>query len=205
MPCLGCGVTELKEIIGHLWRPSHLASPLQAQDENIKHKTIILEDEGRKLETTNHTVRICMRHVLVSEDSVVFRGDVIGQIVVQNETKQSVEQSQIDLLVNLGVYGLHHNVTFSFACLPDVGQVVDALAPLVYQKGWRLRICGLDPCGEKTPFICFEEQELIKVGVRDLLDWLDVITGNELVVCVEKLDARFLKRPLGKQKPLDTG
>src|SRR6266567_2080456 len=157
MPCFGSRVTELKEIIGHLWWSGHLASPLQAQDENVEHQTIVLEDEGRKLKSTNHTVRICMRHVLVREDSVVLRGDVIGQIVVQNETKQSVEQGQIDLLVNLREYGLHHNVTFSFTCLPDVGQVVDALAPLVYQKGRRLRIFGLDPCGEKATFIRFEE------------------------------------------------
>jgi hypothetical protein len=82
MPCFGRGVTELKEIIGHLWWSGHLASPLQAQDENVEHETIVLEDEGRKLKSTNHTVRICMRHVLVREDSVVLRGDVIGQIVV---------------------------------------------------------------------------------------------------------------------------
>ena len=80
---------------------------------------------------------------------------------------------------------------------PDVSQVVDTLAPLVYQKGRRFRICGLDPCGEKATFIRFEEQKLGKVGICHLLDWLNVITGSELVVSVEKLDTRFLKRPLG--------
>ena len=43
--------------------------------------------QGQKLEPTNHTVRIHMRHVLVSKDSIVFRGDVIGELVVQNKTK----------------------------------------------------------------------------------------------------------------------
>jgi len=54
--CFGCGVTELKEVVGQLWRSSHLASPLQAQDEDIEHKSIILEDKGRKLKPANHTV-----------------------------------------------------------------------------------------------------------------------------------------------------
>ncbi len=95
--------------------------------------------------------------VLVCEDSVVLRSDVIGQIVVQNETKQLVKQRQINLLVSLREDGFRHNIIFSFTCLPDVGQVVDALAPLVSQKGWWLHICGLDPCREKDSFVCFKE------------------------------------------------
>ena len=87
MPCFGRRVAELREIIRHLWRSSHLASPLQAQNEDIEHETVILEDKGRKLESANHTIRIRMRHVLVSKNSIVLRSDVIGQIVVQNETK----------------------------------------------------------------------------------------------------------------------
>jgi hypothetical protein len=86
---------------------------------------------------------------------------------------------------------------------PDVGQVVDTLAPLVYQKGRRFCICRLNPCGEKAMFIHFKEQKLGKVGIRNLLDWLNVITGNELVVSVKKLDTRFLKRPLGQQQSFD--
>ena len=43
----------------------------------------------------------------------------------------------------------------------------------------------------------FEEQKLVKVGVRNLLNWLNVITGNELVVRVENsipdsLNARWV-------------
>jgi hypothetical protein len=49
MPCFGCGVAELKEIIRHLWRSSHLASPLQAQNEDIQHETVILEDKRPKI------------------------------------------------------------------------------------------------------------------------------------------------------------
>jgi hypothetical protein len=40
------------------------------------------------------------------------------------------------------------------------------------------------------------------VGICNLLDWLNVIAGNECVVCVEKLDASFLKRPLGYEQSL---
>jgi hypothetical protein len=68
---------------------------------------------------------------------------------------------------------------------------------IVLRSEGRFRICGLDPCGEKATFICLEEQKLAKVDIHDLLDWLDAIAGNKFVVCVEKLTASFLKRPLG--------
>ena len=86
MPCFSSGVVELKEIILHLWRSSHLTSPLQAQNKDIEHETIILEDKGRKLEPANHTVCIHMRHVLASRDGIVLHSDVIGRIVVQKKT-----------------------------------------------------------------------------------------------------------------------
>jgi hypothetical protein len=47
---------ELKEIIRHLWRSSHLTSSLQAQNEDVEHETVILEDKSQKLESTNHTI-----------------------------------------------------------------------------------------------------------------------------------------------------
>ena len=67
---------------------------------------------------------------MIVRTGVVLGCDVICQIVVQNETKQAIEQRQIDLLVDLRKHGLHQNVAFAFAGLPNVSQVVDALAPL---------------------------------------------------------------------------
>ncbi len=41
-------------------------------------------------------------------------------------------------------------------------------------------------------------------SISDLLDGLNVVAGNQLVICVEKLDTGFLDRALGKQKTFDT-
>jgi hypothetical protein len=43
----------LQEIVRHLWRAHHLTSSLQAENEEIKDKTIVLEDEGRELKPTD--------------------------------------------------------------------------------------------------------------------------------------------------------
>ena len=42
---------------------------------------------------------------------------------------------------------------------------------------------------EKATFVRLKEQKLVKVGIRDTLNWFNVIAVNELVVCVGKLDA----------------
>ena len=61
---------------------------------------------------------------------VVLCGDIICQIVIKDQTQQAVEQSQVNLLVNLRKDGFHKNIAFAFAGFPDVSQVVDTLAPL---------------------------------------------------------------------------
>ena len=83
--------------------------------------------------------------------------------MIEDQTKQTVQQRQIDLLVDLGQDSLHHDVALALARLPDVRQVVDALTPLVDEKRGRLRVCGLDPRWEETTLIGLEEQELIKI------------------------------------------
>ncbi len=59
---------------------------------------------------------------------------------------------------------------------------------------------GLIHAGKRTHLSASKNR---KVGFHDLLDGLNVIIGNELVVCVKKLDASFLKCPLGKQQLLE--
>jgi len=61
---------------------------------------------------------------------VVLSGDVVGQVVIQNQAKQSIEKGQIDLFIDLRKNGLHKHVAFALASLPDIGQIIDALAPL---------------------------------------------------------------------------
>lgn len=85
-----------------------------------EHETVVLEDESRELKTSDHSERVDVRHILVGEDGVVLRGDVVGQVVVEDESKQPVEERKIHLLVNLGEDGLHHDVRLSVGGLPDV-------------------------------------------------------------------------------------
>ena len=104
-----------------------------------------------------------LKPTLVCKDGVVLCRDVVRQVVIQDEAQESVQQRQVDLLVYLRQHGLHEYVALALARLPDVRQVVDALAPLVHEKRRRLGIGGLDPGGEEPALICFEEEELIQV------------------------------------------
>lgn len=80
------------------------------------------------------------KRTLVSQYGVVLRCDVIRKIVVENESEKTIEQSQVDLLVDLREDGFHHDDTLAFAGLPNVGKIVDALAPLVDEQWWRLSV-----------------------------------------------------------------
>lgn len=82
------------------------------------------------------SVSVYVYDVIDKRTSVILRRYVVGQIVVQNQPQQSVEQRQIDLLIDLRQDSLHQDITFAFTGLPDVSQVVDPLAPLVNQE-WR--------------------------------------------------------------------
>ena len=102
----GSGVTILQEAVGYLGtRPGHLTRTLKSKDEEIQNKTIVPEDEGRKLQASNQTISVHVRHAyesideyftttqfedrfstLVRQDRVVLRSDVVGQVVVQDET-----------------------------------------------------------------------------------------------------------------------
>ena len=68
MARLGCRVTVLQEVVRHLQWTGHLARALQAENEEIKDETIVLEDESQELEASNQTVRVRVRHVLVRQD-----------------------------------------------------------------------------------------------------------------------------------------
>ena len=63
---------------------------------------------------------------LVVDDNVVLGGDVIGNVVVDDEAHESVEESQVDLLVHLLKTSLHHDVALTLRRVPYILQVVDA-------------------------------------------------------------------------------
>lgn len=83
-------------------------------------------------------------------------------------------------------------------------QVVDPLCPLVNEERRRLGVGRLDPTREQTPLVGLEVEELIEVGVRDLLHRLDIVARDELLVRVEKLDPGLLERSLREEETLDT-
>ena len=56
MPHLCRAVTELKEVVRKLGMSGHFAGSLEAEDQQIKNKTITLEDKGRELKAPNALV-----------------------------------------------------------------------------------------------------------------------------------------------------
>jgi len=81
-----------------------------------------------------------------------------------------------------------------------------------------------NPGWEQASFIRLEEEELIEIldkklsvnrlwkqkrkitnSICNLLDWFDVVTGDELVIGIEKLNASLLECSLSQQKTLDAG
>ena len=83
--------------------------------------------------------------------------------MIRDKPQQTVKQREIDLLVDLREDRLHQDVALALARLPDIGQVVDTLTPLVDEKRRWLRVGGLDPRGEQTTLVSLEEQELVEV------------------------------------------
>ena len=65
--------------------------------------------------------------------------------MVQNETQETIEKSQIDFLVGLGEDCLHHDITFTVCSFPDIRQVIYALTPLIDKQRRRFGIGGFDP------------------------------------------------------------
>jgi hypothetical protein len=69
-------------------------------------------------------------NILDTLTSVILCCDIVRQVVVENETKKTVQQRQIDLLIHLRKHSFHQDIAFPLTGFPDVCQVVDALAPL---------------------------------------------------------------------------
>jgi len=63
---------------------------------------------------------------LVVDDDVVFGRHVVGNVVVDDQSKETVEKRQVDLLVEFLEARLHHHVALSLRSVPHVMQVVDS-------------------------------------------------------------------------------
>ena len=173
---------EPQKVARRLQRAGKLACAVQAEQEQVEHQAVVLEDERRELQPADQTVRVRVAHVLVGKDNVAFGRHVVGNVVVDNQAKQAVQEGQVDLFGNLAELCLHHYVALSFRGFPDIGQVVHALTELVDEQRRRLMVARLDPVWEEVALVGFVPQVLIEIGIGDLLERLDVVARNHVAV-----------------------
>ena len=117
---LGVDVLKGEEVVGHLWRSGHLGGPVEAEDEEVDDEAVVLDDKGGELEAANDAVRVGVVHVLVVDDHVVLGRHVVGNVVVDDEAQQPVEERQVDLLVELLEPALHHDIALAVTGLPNI-------------------------------------------------------------------------------------
>ncbi len=72
------------------------------------------------MKTSNDTIGVGVVHVLVVDNNVVLGRHVICNVVVDNQTKKSVQKSQIDLFIQLVQLALHHDIALAVRRLPNV-------------------------------------------------------------------------------------
>lgn len=77
---------------------------------------------------------VCITNLVVDDD-VVFSRHVIGDVMVDDQTQKSVEQRQIDLLVQFFESRLQQYIALALTNFPYVLQIVDA-------------------CGKKSHVVC---------------------------------------------------
>mmetsp|Transcript_2955 Transcript_2955/g.8791 ORF Transcript_2955/g.8791 Transcript_2955/m.8791 type:complete len:467 (+) Transcript_2955:3703-5103(+) len=205
VPGLHLALAEGEELVRHVRRPSNLRRPGQTQKEQVQNEPVILGQERSKLQAPNDTVRVGMGHILEGDDNVVLGRHVVSDVVIDDQPQQPVEKREVDLLVYLLEVRLHHDYALAVGRVPNILQIVDALAPLVDEQRRRLRVCRLHPVGEEVPLVGLVPEVLIQVGVSYLLQRLDFIHGHKVRVHVEEGDRNLLERPLGEQVPLDSG
>lgn len=116
----GSHVGELQEIVRHVRWTRHLARSLQAKDEKIQNEAVILHNERRELEASDDAVAVRVVHVFVIDVHVVLRRHVISNVVVDNQTQQTIQKGQIDLLVQFFKTRLQENIAFPFGRVPHI-------------------------------------------------------------------------------------
>ena len=137
-----------------------------------------------------------MRHVFIRNDYVILRGAVIGNVMIDNQSQQAVQHGQIDFFEHSFKFRLQHHDAFAFARVPDIGQVVDALTPLIHQQRRRLCIRWFNPVREQVPLIGLVPNVLIQIRIRDLLQRFNRVHRNQVRIHVHKLHVALFKRSL---------
>ena len=120
-----------QQIVRRLRQTGHVRSTLEAHDQQVENEPVILNDERSELSTTNHSVGVDVLHVFLVENDVVLRG-----LMIDDQTKQTIEQRSIDFFVEFFKISFQHHVALAFAGAPNLLEVVDALTPFVEQQRW---------------------------------------------------------------------
>ena len=112
--------------------------------------------------------------------------------------KKTIEEGEVDLVGDLAEARLQHHTALAIGGLPKAVQVVDALAQFVDEEWGRFMVTWLDPVGEQVALFGLVPEVLVEVGVRDLLQGFNIITGDHVTVKIHELDAGLLECPLGE-------
>mmetsp|Transcript_13888 Transcript_13888/g.19297 ORF Transcript_13888/g.19297 Transcript_13888/m.19297 type:complete len:202 (-) Transcript_13888:339-944(-) len=145
-----------------------------------------------------------MAHILVVKGNVVLGSHVVSNVVIHDQTEESIEKGQVHLFVDSFERSLHANNAFTVGGFPDALEIVDTLAPFVHQQGRWFTVARLDPVGEQLPFIGFVPQVLVKVGISNLLKRLHIVDRSYVAVKVHKFNTDFLESSLSKQVSLNS-
>ena len=138
------------------------------------------------MEAHDNTVKVGMIHVFEIDADVVFGGHVISDVMVDDKPEESIQKSEIDLLIDFIETGLEQDKRLPLGGIPSTMQVIDALAVLVEQEWWGLVVGRFDPVGKESPFVGLVPQVLVEVGVGDFLEWINLISGNQVTVQIHK-------------------
>lgn len=90
-------------------RPSHFIRPVDSDDEDVDDHGIELEDEGSELQSHQQSVVVGMVHVFEVDDHVVLGSHVVSDVVIHYQSQQPIQESQVNLLIDLVQSGLHQH------------------------------------------------------------------------------------------------
>ncbi len=87
---LSVHILKLQKIVRKLWWPGHLRCSVQAQYQQVQDQPIILHNKRGKLQAPYNTIRIRVVHVLVIDDDIILGAHVVGDVMVHNESQQTI-------------------------------------------------------------------------------------------------------------------
>lgn len=70
-----------------MWRTGDFSRSSKTENEQVEHESIVLDNEGGELKTTNNAEGVRVIHILVIDHHVVLRSHVIRNVVIDDEPK----------------------------------------------------------------------------------------------------------------------